>query len=157
MILLGLFLMFGSGSCAGEFGSVATLAVQKGATDLTSIIGGAVNTAVSLRGHRDNNLDTPFIPVPGLQRRKTTPMATLSAAISEISTVQGFLQAVLEEKIALGLEIVRVSACGHVLSLSLHRSFSPVMLYVLGKLEGFASEGLYLRSVLGAHSGERVP
>lgn len=134
---------------------MATLAVQKGATDLSGLIGGAVNTAVSLTGHRENDLDTPFIPVPGCrQRKKTTPLATLSAAMSEISTVQGFLHAVLEEKIAVGLEVVRVSARGPFpLSITPLRSGLVISIY-LGKALGFGKRRAVVGSLLGARLWE---
>jgi hypothetical protein len=94
---------------AGEFRDIASIAVQKGATELKGLVDGAVHTVGTLRSQKKNSLDTPFIAVPGVPRRRPSPAGALNAAVSELMTVQGFLHEIVEEKILGGLEVVRVS------------------------------------------------
>lgn len=94
---------------AGEFRDIASLAVQKGAIELKGLVDGAVHTAVTLRSQGENSLDTPFTAVPGLPRKGPSPAGALDAAMSEISTLQGFLQVLVEEQVFVGLAAARVS------------------------------------------------
>eukprot|EP00884_Botryococcus_braunii_P018094 jgi/Botrbrau1/4969/Bobra.0122s0044.1 len=95
---------------ASEFRGIASLAVQKGAIELKGLVDGAVHTAVTLRSQGENSLDTPFTAVPGLPKQRPSPAGALDAAISEISTMQGFLQVLLEEQVFVGLAAARADS-----------------------------------------------